>query len=1029
MQKLAMSARLRRAALLGATMLSGLIAAEAHAQTAPQTTQATGSSDAVEEIVVTGYRKSLAQSTVAKRETTGFADAIFAEDIGKFPDSNIAESFNRIPGITITRDITGEGVNVAIRGLGSNFTNVTLNGASIAVASSGATDAQGTDRSVDLSFFPTDLFTKLTVNKSYSAGLLEGGAAGNIDMRSARPFDRPGQHLTMNVQGVKPDGAKLGGKGSLIASKTWDNVGVLFGVSGQRLHTDTRGYETIGFTNPNLSAAQCGATSGCNPTGGGNWTIPATVPVGAGGGLVAGTTIDRAFLLANNPGASITQIDNGLLPRLGRPSAEYGRRDRFNAVASLEWRPTDDLNFYVDGMYGYKKNDLLREDIAWIVRNGAIIPLNTKYDKTDCSAGCTVTSGTYANSQFFLEFRPYLEKTELWGINPGGEWRITDKLKVEAQANYTKSTFHRESPTFGPVTALGVGTTVDYTYNPTGIPTIKSSVDLNNPANYVWTGGRLNMQDEKRWYETKGARAVVTWGDEKLNLKFGGNYDDVSRTIRGYDNTTPWQNATCGNNPSINLPSPNGQPPCQGLNQPGAAPAGYPTYPGYGTGYTAGQTGTLTYGGSLIPTASLASYLKPGPAGWVTVDWDKVKQATGYDKLHDAYVETGGSNTGASGGYINEKNSAAYTELNGVTQVMDSDLRFNVGVRYVHTKQTIGGRVSIADPRNTLAGGAQLPDGSRYPNITNFVYVENTYSKWLPAANIAYDVGEHAVARVAVSETMTRPDPAAQLPGVSFGAPSADQATIGNSALRPYFSKNIDLGFEFYTGQEGVIAVNAFRKSLTGFTTNNVVTQPFSYLAQYGITYDTLNDTQKTAINSRGGPTQAQVQIQSQINVPNKLTINGLEFQWVQPLDFLTSRFGVEGLGVNANATIVDQTSNGPAIAYGVAKYTYNLTGYYEHNGVSLRLSHVFRKGSQSSGANQNGVTAAALFSDDYKQTDFSSSYDLEKIFGLKNAPQLTFNVINLTNEKLRSHFQYDNATFTYYKPGRQYLVGLRMSF
>ncbi|MBO9560331.1 MAG: TonB-dependent receptor [Caulobacter sp.] len=1028
MRTLSGYSRAARAALLGATMLSGLGAAQAHAQSAPSTTADTPNSDTVEEVVVTGYRQSLAQSTVAKRETTSFADSIFAEDIGKFPDSNIAESFNRIPGITITRDITGEGTNVAIRGLGSNFTNVTLNGASIAVASSGPTDAQGTDRSVDLSFFPTDLFTKLTVNKSYSASLLEGGAAGNIDMRSARPFDRPGQHLTMSVQGVKPDEAKLGGKGSVIASKTWDTFGVLFGMSGQRLHTDTRGYETIGFTNPNLSAAQCGATTGCNATGGGNWTIPATVPTGAGAGLIAGTTIDKAFLLANNPNATIQQIDNGLLPRLGRPSAEYGRRDRLNLVGSVEWRPNDNMNFYVDGMYGYKKNDLLREDMAWIVRNGAIIPLNTKYDKADCSAGCTVTQGTYANSQFFLEFRPYLEKTELWGINPGGEWRINDKLKVEAQANYTKSTFHRESPTFGPVTALGVGTTVDYTYNPDGPPTIKSSVNLNDPANFVWTGGRVNMQDEKRWYETKGVRGVVTWGDEALNLKFGANYDDVSRTIRGYDNTQPWQNATCGDNPSINLPAPNGQPPCQGLNQPGAAPAGYPTYPGYGTGYTAGQTGTLTYAGSLIPTSSLASYLKPGPAGFVTVDWDKVKKATNYQALHDQYVETGGSNTGASGGYINEKNSAAFTELNGVTQVLDSDLRYNLGVRYVHTKQTIGGRVSVADPRNNPASG-QLPDGARYPNLVNFVYTENTYSKWLPAANLAYDVSEHAVARVAVSETMTRPDPAAQLPGVSFGAPSADQATIGNPALEPYFSKNLDLGFELYTGQEGVIAVNAFRKSITGFTTNNVVTQPFSYLAQYGITYDTLNDTQKTAINSRGGPTQAQVQIQSQINVPNKLTINGLEFQWVQPLDVLTSRFGVEGLGFNANATIVDQTSNGAAVAYGVAKYTYNLTGYYEHNGVSLRLSHTYRKGSQSSGANQNGVTAAALFSDDYKQTDFSSSYDLDKILGLRNAPQITFNVINLTNEPLRSYFQYDNATFTYYKPGRQYQLGLRMSF
>ncbi len=92
--------------------------------------------------------------------------------------------------MTITRDVTGEGTNVAIPGLGSNFTNVTLNGAPIAVASSGATDAQGTDRSVDLSFFPPTCLPA-DVNKSYTADLLEGGAAGNIDLRSARPFRSP----------------------------------------------------------------------------------------------------------------------------------------------------------------------------------------------------------------------------------------------------------------------------------------------------------------------------------------------------------------------------------------------------------------------------------------------------------------------------------------------------------------------------------------------------------------------------------------------------------------------------------------------------------------------------------------------------------------------------------------------------------------------------------------------------------------------------------------------------------------------
>ena len=113
----------------------------------------------LEEVVVTGIRASLQSSTDAKKESTGFSDSIFAEDIGKFPDSNIAESFNRIPGITITRDISGEGVNIAIRGLGQNFTRVLLNNAPVNVASTGRTDAQSTNREVDLDMFPTELFT------------------------------------------------------------------------------------------------------------------------------------------------------------------------------------------------------------------------------------------------------------------------------------------------------------------------------------------------------------------------------------------------------------------------------------------------------------------------------------------------------------------------------------------------------------------------------------------------------------------------------------------------------------------------------------------------------------------------------------------------------------------------------------------------------------------------------------------------------------------------------------------------------
>lgn len=1018
--------------LLTATAITTMFASHANAQTDSAVAQAeTVAPDAsVSDIVVTGYRASLQNSTNAKRESTGFSDSIFAQDIGKFPDTNIAESFNRIPGITINRDVNGEGVNVAIRGLGSNFTNVTLNGAPIAVSSSGATDAQGTDRSVDLSFFPTDLFTKLTVNKSYTANLLEGGAAGNIDMRSARPFDRAGTRFTYNIQGTKQSGVdKIGARGSAIFSTTNDTMGILVGVSGQRLFTDNRGFETIGYTNPALTAAQCGAATGCNTTGGGNWTIPATVPAGAGAGLVAGQTIDRAWLLANNPGATIQQIDNGIIPRLGRFSAQYGRRDRINAIVSAEWRPTDEMHFYIDGLYGYKKNDLTRENIAWIVRNGQIIPTNTKYDKEDCSAGCQVTSGTYANSQFFLEYRPLTETTELYSINPGLDWEVTDRLKLSVQANYTRSTFHREIPTAGPVTALGTGVTVDYTVNANGAPTIASSVDLNDPNNFVWNGGRVNISDERRVNETKGVRGSLNWGDENLSLQVGGNYDDVSRRIRGFDNSQAWQNAVCGGNPNVFLPGPNSQPICAGAASVVPGSAGYPNYPGYGTGFTAGQTGPVTYGGSLVPVGQLPSFLMPGRAGFVTVDWNRFKQASNYDFFQANAPESGGSNTGASGGLIREKSWAAYLMASGKQQIGDNDLRFNIGARYVKTDQTIEGRVTLTDPRNTPAAGGSLPDGSRYPSIVNIVRTSNSYDKWLPTATLAYDLGEMAVVRAAYSKTMTRPDPAAQLPGVGFGDPSAATATIGNPALSPYFSNNLDLGVELYTGREGLISFSAFRKSLTGFTNNQITTQPFSFLAQYGITYDSLNPTQQQAINLRGGPAAATIQVQSQVNVPNKLTVNGLEFQWVQPLDFLTDRFGVRGFGFNANATLVDQRSDGPATAFGVAPFTYNLIGYYENGGVNLRVSTTFREGSQSSGLNQNGIPAAALYSDNYQQWDFSSSFDLEKIFGWKGAPQFTVDIQNFTNSKLRSYFQFEGATFTQYKPGVQYLVGLRGSF
>ena len=366
----------------------------------------------------------------------------------------------RIPGVTLTREITGEGLQIQIRGLGTNFTRVLLNGAPVASASTGRTDSGSANREVDMDFLPGELFSRVTVVKSPTASMLEGGAAGIVDMRSARPFDKKGLRSAFTLTGTKNQQAdRWGNRGSALVSNTWgETLGVLAGVAWSTNKVKTTGFESIGWTNANLLASQSSSATR-NSTGGGNWTIPGTVPANAGNGLTTGATINEAFLLANNPGLTITQLDNAIIPRLGRSMVAEGSRDRQNAILSMEFRPTPEAQLFLDTIYGHKRNEFERTDMNWVGRNGSSIPLNLQVDRSDCTSGCVVTKGTFANSQYFLEYRPYTEDTKFQSINPGAKLKITDAISLDVQANATRSDFHRQSPTVLFQTALGSGIT------------------------------------------------------------------------------------------------------------------------------------------------------------------------------------------------------------------------------------------------------------------------------------------------------------------------------------------------------------------------------------------------------------------------------------------------------------------------------------------------------------------------------------------------------------------------------------------
>ncbi|WP_202899543.1 TonB-dependent receptor plug domain-containing protein [Kordiimonas gwangyangensis] len=204
-----------------------------------------GSMEEFEEIVVTGIRGSLRQSLDVKRNNNAIVDAISAEDIGKFPDKNVAESLQRVPGVTIQRQF-GEGAAVSIRGAGNELTLTTLNGQN--VASTGWFVLEPAKRSFNYELLPSELVGNIEVYKSSQADLAEGGVGGTVVINTRKPLDMDSMSIYGSIEGQhQTDSDKIDPQASGLFS--WKNEGETFGllVSGvyQRRHLQRQGNEAF----------------------------------------------------------------------------------------------------------------------------------------------------------------------------------------------------------------------------------------------------------------------------------------------------------------------------------------------------------------------------------------------------------------------------------------------------------------------------------------------------------------------------------------------------------------------------------------------------------------------------------------------------------------------------------------------------------------------------------------------------------------------------------------------------------------
>lgn len=296
-------------------------AQEGDAAAAPAAATAQQDVKNLDSVVVTGsYRASLEQALDIKRSEKGVVDAIVAEDIGKFPDLNLAESLQRVPGVTIMRD-AGEGRQISVRGLNADFTRVRINGME-ALATIGATDGSGgvnRGRSFDFNTFASELFSQLLVRKTASPEVEEGSLGATVDLRTARPFDYEGFTFSGSAQmGYSDLADDVKPRASALISNTWADrrFGALFSVA----YTD----RTI-------------------------------VEEGAGSGRWAQGTSNGNFA-ASSPFVA-ARLASTMHPRFPRYSLQEHDQERLGITTSLQFAPSDSTEINLDVLYAkFKAN-------------------------------------------------------------------------------------------------------------------------------------------------------------------------------------------------------------------------------------------------------------------------------------------------------------------------------------------------------------------------------------------------------------------------------------------------------------------------------------------------------------------------------------------------------------------------------------------------------------------------------------------------------------------------------------------------
>ena len=446
-----------------------MVPASALAQDAAQDPQAK-TDDKVTELetvqVVSTYRASLEKALDIKRSEKGVVDAIVAQDIGKFPDLNLAESLQRIPGVVIARD-AGEGRSITVRGLGPQFTRVRLNGLE-AMSSVGSSDGQGganRSRGFDFNVFASDLFSQLIVRKTASADVEEGSLGATVDLRTGRPFDYDGFTASANLQGSFNDAADVTTPrfAGLVANSWADGkFGALVSLAYSERETLDEGSGTV------------------------RW---------------AGGTTNGGFNAASPYKPALAA--DVYSPRFPRYTLQEHDQKRLGITASLQFKPSDRTLFTLDALYS--KIDAVRDE-KYIEANGLSKTGATGKSQILVRDGVVengaLVYGLFDNVDIRSESRHDEWTTTFKQINLDGEHRFSDTFKLTGKIGTSTSDHSNPVQATVMMDRLDVdGYSYDYRGNP-NLPVFDYGFDPTNPAGWNLSVIRLRQNEVTNSFDT-----------------------------------------------------------------------------------------------------------------------------------------------------------------------------------------------------------------------------------------------------------------------------------------------------------------------------------------------------------------------------------------------------------------------------------------------------------------------------------------------------------------------------------------------